>query len=561
MASVLSAFVAISSLVNRGYGNAFLAYPTSLGERFGTVDRGSVEDLLLAEVRGFMGTGLVDLHLPVIQKALEPMWLSLPKNRHGNLDHLEVRYALRRLFVQRHGWHIDGLEHIGTEDVGESTARLLRGRVPAFLMSRFEEAFGSTGLQLHELAIFATALEHIIHDEATDRLNSLYATMGWSTLERLTTAKARKVLEAFTLSIIKGSTRADSAQRLWQLLHKMSKAYPGWIDTVMWVSDLFETAAHIGSSLRNPFVQPQWSFAEIESIAHQISQGFGHFQNTECQTLKNDILQGEDGRTGRVRLSDFYKKFLETSSIYKESAESLRKMGALEERGGEPRVIVSNYVLAPSNCLADTGFYSICCMNECEQVMAHIEQTVAAPFAPAERIVSIIANLSTSTVEATGALAEDIVERLKMVAQRHGGFVPLYGRLFAQWLHVVFPRECPFPHASGSLNTTKAADYVSMEGHRTETSVMEQYIENVSAVTIVDETPEEEEKESVFQWQQEELMYSPGEQPCMTRTWAGVWSRAISVCAAFVVVVAALATVAKRCMPDLQGNDGKTHHV
>merc|ERR1719343_1461059 len=29
--------------------------------------------------------------------------------------------------------------------------------------------------------------------------------------------------------------------------------------------------------------------------------------------------------------------------------------------------------------------------------------------------------------------------------------VPLHGRLFAQWLHHAYPRECPFPHVSGAV--------------------------------------------------------------------------------------------------------------
>ena len=40
-----------------------------------------------------MGRGKADLELPSIEKALEPMWKSLPKNEHGNLDASQVRYC------------------------------------------------------------------------------------------------------------------------------------------------------------------------------------------------------------------------------------------------------------------------------------------------------------------------------------------------------------------------------------------------------------------------------------------------------------------------------------
>merc|ERR1719217_1657546 len=130
-----------------------------------------VELRFLQEVRGFLGRGPVDAALPGIKKALEPMWLALPKNEHGRLGTGQVRYALHRFFVQRHGWHIDGLNRHSSE---ATPAGILRERVPAFLMELFEEAFGKSGLMLHELAIFAATLEHMIHDEATDRLLEVY---------------------------------------------------------------------------------------------------------------------------------------------------------------------------------------------------------------------------------------------------------------------------------------------------------------------------------------------------------------------------------------------------
>merc|ERR1719491_2028090 len=30
------------------------------------------------------------------------------------------------------------------------------------------------------------------------------------------------------------------------------------------------------------------------------------------------------------------------------------------------------------------------------------------------------------------------------------GHVPIHGRLFMQWMHMVYPRECAFPHMSGT---------------------------------------------------------------------------------------------------------------
>eukprot|EP00415_Alexandrium_ostenfeldii_P002536 UN2536 len=49
--------------------------------------------------------------------------------------------------------------------------------------------------------------------------------------------------------------------------------------------------------------------------------------------------------------------------------------------------------------------------------------------------------------------------QLTQIAASSGGKVPLHGRLFAQWLHYVFPRECPFPHKVGSTVAMTPTEY------------------------------------------------------------------------------------------------------
>merc|ERR1712187_1078287 len=43
-------------------------------------------------------------------------------------------------------------------------------------------------------------------------------------------------------------------------------------------------------------------------------------------------------------------------------------------------------------------------------------------------------------------------DQLRRMAETQGGKVPLHGRLFAQWLHYAFPRECAFPHRAGTAD-------------------------------------------------------------------------------------------------------------
>merc|ERR1711869_78932 len=53
--------------------------------------------------------------------------------------------------------------------------------------------------------------------------------------------------------------------------------------------------------------------------------------------------------------------------------------------------------------------------------------------------------------------------QLEQVAKTNGGTVPLHGRLFAQWLHYVFPRVCPFPYQTGEINPKSKAELDGVE--------------------------------------------------------------------------------------------------
>merc|ERR550532_901622 len=59
--------------------------------------------------------------------------------------------------------------------------------------------------------------------------------------------------------------------------------------------------------------------------------------------------------------------------------------------------------------------------------------------------------MPSDTVPAPRNISALMRGRLDDIAARHGGSVPLHGRLFAQWMHHAFPNECPYPHMTGSL--------------------------------------------------------------------------------------------------------------
>merc|ERR1719162_854720 len=56
------------------------------------------------------------------------------------------------------------------------------------------------------------------------------------------------------------------------------------------------------------------------------------------------------------------------------------------------------------------------------------------------------------------------MERLQDIALHNGGEVPLHGRLFGQWMHHAFPRECPYPFAGGTTIAQTQAEWMAANG-------------------------------------------------------------------------------------------------
>merc|ERR1719384_523351 len=79
------------------------------------------------------------------------------------------------------------------------------------------------------------------------------------------------------------------------------------------------------------------------------------------------------------------------------------------------------------------------------------------------RIAQFVSNMRSDSVEAPRNLSTLSLSRLDDISNMHGGEVLLHGRLFMQWMHHAYPRECPFPHVSGTLNPESQWEMVSPE--------------------------------------------------------------------------------------------------
>jgi len=114
--------------------------------------------------------------------------------------------------------------------------------------------------------------------------------------------------------------------------------------------------------------------------------------------------------------------------------------------------------------VAGSKFYDVCCIDECDALVSHLEHQLVASEASPERILSLVAALPSDTVKAPRTLPDVLSLRLREIAAHHGGSVPLHGRLFAQWMHHAFPRECPFPHEVGTTEPQTPDEWMAQTG-------------------------------------------------------------------------------------------------
>jgi len=420
-----------------------------------------VAEQLRNELQVMLGHGSAEStsRLERFEAQMRPMYMAMSKRADGTMEHAAARYALHRFFVQQHGWHVKGLEATGAEKWGDSASTsMLEDRVPSYVLELFEQQReGRMGLR--ELAVLAATLEDLVHSEAIELLSTSYAAQSLSIEDHIDNDAEGRVKETYLLFHIMPNPRyaSLSTDSLNRILAKAPKFYTGWLDTVLWVQDLQGAMDHAESSRRNPFVKTEaitHDFNSVTRLVEGIGANYGQFQNLECQALKNDLLELSDG-SGRVRLSKFYgAAFHNTSQHFSERPEYLRHLGVLDETDPQqPSVIITNYMYSRANCLASSSFYAICCINECERLMAGLEHRLASPTADPSTVAKLVASMASDTVAAPRNLSTTLMQRLDDIAARHEGSIPIHGRLFSQWMHHAFPNECPYPHLAGSLAT------------------------------------------------------------------------------------------------------------
>eukprot|EP00927_Polykrikos_kofoidii_P059959 TRINITY_DN55040_c0_g1_i1.p1 TRINITY_DN55040_c0_g1~~TRINITY_DN55040_c0_g1_i1.p1 ORF type:complete len:557 (-),score=94.37 TRINITY_DN55040_c0_g1_i1:248-1918(-) len=435
--SLLTVFVALVGLTQPAFGGLFLAKLTET----------ELKRVLLTEIESAIGSNLHDVtkgRIEEMQTALKPTFDILAKG--DRLDHDGVRYLLNRFFFQQHGWMINGLQDTGNAPK-RSPKLIMRHHIPEVVQDMFEHRVGNEGgATLKDVVSLAAVIEHLIRDELEGRQETLYEALGYKRTDNLAYDNTLTIMELYMINFLRNDDASMwSDEQIRMLEMRFHLQYRAWPKLKLVVREVLAGAAMSG--------QTSFSFAEVTKLLEVMADRFAPFYGTQCQTLRSGLLSLEDGKSGRVRLADFYSAGVETIPELREPVDVLRSIGVLDEVDpANIRVIIANYVSGFSNCIARTSFYSTCCADSCGPILDKIEAKLGKAEASRDEI--------KSAIEETTVLTPWLQQRLEDLARHHGDRIPLHGRLFAQWLHFIHPRDCMYPHVAGSTITIGEIDDV-----------------------------------------------------------------------------------------------------
>eukprot|EP00931_Biecheleriopsis_adriatica_P075883 TRINITY_DN49654_c0_g1_i1.p1 TRINITY_DN49654_c0_g1~~TRINITY_DN49654_c0_g1_i1.p1 ORF type:complete len:612 (-),score=131.78 TRINITY_DN49654_c0_g1_i1:42-1805(-) len=450
-----------------------------------------------------------------IEEVLEPMYVTLPKNSAGRLERRSLRYLAYRYFHRRSAVVVRGFEP--THQVNDSSwgaAVILSEQVPGFVESVLESSHTTEhGFDLRDAALMVATLEQLIFDSETTVLEKIYELQHKPVHRPLSQQGMKQLLEAYMAvwmagdEIIPSLSRRRELEQVFPHYDQLISFAHGQIAALNYQRETDPKAAssfhgHTGGNA----LSPRYSFDDAHAIVGGITRSFASFWESECRAMKHKLSTLDRKRTGRVPLSKFYGKSLNDEEWrFGESESYLRELGALDETSWlGKQVIIPNYIQGTSNCIVTASHYSVCCMNECEPIMAEIEDAVGAPMAETAQLLSLVGNMTSMTSledEVDVHLDASLVSQLESIAAAHGGQVPIHGRLFAQWLHYVFPRDCAFPHKAGGVQAVSPSEFG--EGYLASDDEMETHAKDTSAEIPLATMPREE-LHWMSQWSQEE---------------------------------------------------------
>lgn len=481
------------------------------GSRSAASEQTLGRDLIIAmdEVLGCGEKKVSEGHLAQIKADIESMWRTMP-NTNGRLDWKSLRYIAHRYFMQQSSLLIRGLEpsrSLNSTEAGH--AEILTKEVP----QHAELLFGGkrSDYSIDDAAAFLAALEQLVFDSETHLLEKVYGQFGMETTRHLSMKQMQRLLEAY---MVNWMISEDEAAVMTLLRNRtlLANSFPHWsalkefIEGRIRLMDYQDTKA-IKPGMGPSLMDKKYTFSNAHRVVGGVTKTFQDFWQSECHTMKDQLVEMDRDGVGRVRLSDFYGTGLDKDWRFGESETYLRDLGVLDESSPwkGKQVIIPNYLQAASNCIVAAPHYLVCCKNECEEMLGEIESSIRQPTASVEDLLNVVQNMSSPSdpSDEPPILKGALTEQLQKVAESHGGRVPLHGRLFAQWMHYAFPRECPFPHKTGAFAQHTLTPGAFGGGYIASKDEMQEHVS-----TSFDEVSESSGENWMTQWSEEEELFA-----------------------------------------------------
>jgi hypothetical protein len=365
-----------------------------------------------------------------------------------------MRYSVQRYFSQEYGWILKGFEPYAVAANISDVDGVMQSKLPEYIRTALEDKFSHSGFSLEDLAVMVAAVERLTFDEVIRGVELAFKLNNKQLTDALDLQSFLDVLTSYLITEMLEGTSNEFAQHADDKKNIL-ELYPHWPTSFEFMQDLVHSQQFAKLPRLNPFSDHGvYHFDDATRIAQRVSEVFASWSNHECHEIKEPLVEMDIHKTGRVKLAQFYGKGQGSGWQYAEASEYLRQLGALDESSTllGPQVIIPNYVSGMSNCITSAQYYSICCLNECDKVFQHLEASIPSSSATTAQIITAVESMPDVASIESGNVSEALRSKLQEVAAIHNGKVPLHGRLLAQWLHYVFPQDCPFPHVAGTVN-------------------------------------------------------------------------------------------------------------
>jgi hypothetical protein len=388
-----------------------------------------------------------------------------------------MKYAMRRYFSATHAWIVKGFEeHTDAINASNSEQDILQSKVPGFVRSALEQRFQHQGFTLDDMVSMIAVVESLAFNEVVRgvelsfELNSLHAGVS------LSQQQLRDVMDSYLITeMLEGTSDIEQHMADKKNIHQR---YPNWNNAAIFLTDISGSDGFSRHSISNPFTAKTYAFEDVVRMAGRISEEFGPWSSYECHDMKDILTEKDVHETGRVKLSDFYRASKDGAWQFLEPSEYLRQLGALDESSSYlgPQVIIPNYITGMSNCITSAPYFSICCLNECDLIYEHIESEIPSQNGTIDQILNAVETLPTFP-----EISEQMIKKLQEISVIDGGSIPLHGRLFAQWLHFTFPRDCPYPHVAGSISPKTQVQWREEVGDELESVTEDEVKQHIEA--------------------------------------------------------------------------------